>query len=121
MPSREVVENFVRMVESGKFVDAMETYYAPDATAQENNESPRVGLSALIANEHRVLAAFDRVEARCLEPPMIDGDNVAIHWEFVFRDKSGRILRLDELAQQRWRDEKIAAERFFYDSRQLRP
>jgi len=51
MPSREHVEAFVKMVEAGEFVEAMEAYYADDATMQENNEPPRIGLPALIAHE----------------------------------------------------------------------
>lgn len=121
MPSREVVTSFVRMVEQGKFIEAMEAFYAPEARARENNEPPRIGLPALIAHERGMLATFDRVEGCCLDPAIIDGDNVVIHWQFAFGHKSGAILRLDELAFQRWRDDKLIAERFFYDPRQLQP
>ena len=34
MPSREHVESFVKVVEAGDFVEAMEAYYADDATMQ---------------------------------------------------------------------------------------
>ena len=121
MPSREVVARFVEMVEAGKFVEAMEEFYSPEATARENNEPPRVGLPALLAHERKTLAAFGRAEARSLDPVIVDGDRVVIHWQFVFHESSGATVRLDELAYQTWRGDKLATEQFFYDPRQLRP
>ena len=120
MPSREQVEKFVTMVEAGNFVEAMEAFYAPDATAQENGEPPRVGLPALIAHERKTLAAFKQVKARCAGV-VIEGDTVVINWQFAFHHPSGAVLRLDELACQTWRGDKLTSERFFYDPRQLRP
>jgi predicted DNA-binding protein len=121
MPSRNQVEKFVRMVEGQKYIEAMEEFYAADATAQENNEPPRIGLSALLDNERKTLATFGRAEARCVAPIIIDGDRVVIQWEFSFKLPSGVKLRLEEVAMQTWKGEKLASERFFYDSRQLRP
>jgi hypothetical protein len=121
MPNRDQVEKFVRMVEAGQFLEAMEAFYAQDATAQENNEAPRVGLPALLDNERKTLATFGRAEARCLRPIIVDGDRVVIHWQFVFPLPNGGKARLEELALQTWRDDKMASERFFYDSRQVRP
>ena len=121
MPSREHVESFVKVVEAGEFVEAMEAYYADDATMQENNEPPRAGLPALIAHERKTLATAGRAQARCLTPPIIDGDTVVLHWEFVFPSSAGTKVRLEELAFQTWRGNKLASERFFYDSRQMRP
>jgi hypothetical protein len=121
MPSRDHVAAFVAMVERGEFVEAMEAYYAADATARENNEPPRVGLPALLAHERRTLATAGRAQARCLTPPIIDGDTVVLHWEFIFPAPGGATVRLEELVLQTWRGDKMAGERFFYDPRQLRP
>jgi len=121
MPKREHIEAFVRMVEAGEFVEAMEAYYADDATMQENDEPPRAGLPALIAHERKVLATAGRSQARCLTPPVIDGDTVVLHWEFVFPSPPGATARLEELAFQTWRGDKLVRERFFYDPRQMRP
>lgn len=56
MPSRERVEAFVALVEQDKFVEAMQEFYSDDATAQENDQPPRVGLQNLIAHERAALA-----------------------------------------------------------------
>jgi len=121
MPSREHIAEFVRMVEAGEFVEAMEAFYAADATAQENNEPPRIGLPALLAHERKTLATAGRAKARCLTPPVVDGDTVVLHWEFIFPSASGALVRFEELVLQTWRGDRLASERFFYDPRQLRP
>jgi len=121
MPSREHVEEFVRMVEAKQYLEAMEAFYAPDATAQENNEPPRIGLPALLDNERKTLASVGAADAQCMRPIVIDGDRVVIHWIFTFRLPSGAMIKLEEIALQTWRDDQLASERFFYDSRQMRP
>jgi len=121
MPAREHIAAFVKMVEAGQYIEAMEAFYAADCTAQENNGPPRVGLPALLAHERHTLATAGRARARCLTPPVIDGDTVVLHWEFVFPSPTGAALRLEELALQTWRGDKLASERFFYDPRQMRP
>jgi len=119
MPSAERIDGLIAQVEAGAFVEAIEAYYADDATMQENGAAPRVGRTALVDNERRVLAAFEKTRARCLQPVLVSGDHVVIHWLFEF-SANGKTVRLDELALQRWRGDRIAEERFFYDPVQLR-
>jgi ketosteroid isomerase-like protein len=120
MPSRDRIEGFIACVERGEFVQAIEAFYAADAGMQENQSEPRVGLEALVANERRVLAAFEKVQARCVRPVLAEGEHVVIHWLFEFATADGRSIRLEELAYQRWRGDRIAEERFYYDPVQLR-
>ena len=37
MPSRPTVEAFVKLVEAGDYVGAIEQFYAPDASTREND------------------------------------------------------------------------------------
>lgn len=120
MPSNETVNAFVAMIVEGRFVEAMERFCSPDYTAQENNDAPRVGLPAQLANERKVLATFKAVRGRLADAPLIDGDRVAIHWIFEFDHPSGTRLTLDEVELQTWRGDAITAARFYYDPRQLR-
>jgi hypothetical protein len=43
MPSRERVAALIEHVEQGKYVEALQEFYADDATMQENGNPPRVG------------------------------------------------------------------------------
>jgi len=120
MPSRERVLALVAMVEQGKYVEAIEEFYTPDATMQENNDSPRGGREVLVAGERKVLAAHKTVRTEPGSSFVLEGDRVVIHWHFVFVSKDGARFRMEELALQRWRGDRISEERFFYDPEQRR-
>jgi ketosteroid isomerase-like protein len=47
---------------------------------------------------------------------LVDGDMVVVNWVFDATDQNGVTRRLEELAIQRWRGDRIAEERFFYDT-----
>src|SRR5215472_15109344 len=98
MPDRFVVSAFVALVESGKYIEALQRFYHHDAVVWENQQQSRTGLDALIENEQRVLNTFTTVTGRAVTV-MVDGDQVCINWRFdFFRDALH--LTLDELAVQ---------------------
>ena len=54
-------------------------------------------------------------------PVFVNGDDVIIHWIFEFVRADGKIMRIEELAKQRWAGNKMAGERFYYDPAQMAP
>lgn len=120
MPTREAIEGLISLVEQGKFVEALENYYAEDATTFENLGEPRHGRETLIADERRVMAAFPTIRSRCVRPIFVDGDRAVIRWQFEFVPANGPARRMDELAYQLWNGDRIVEERFFYDPAQMR-
>jgi SnoaL-like protein len=118
MPSRQTVEAFVKLVEAGDYVGAIEQFYAPDASTRENTAEPVVGREALMAKE-RVMASFAKIEASRIGPSLIEGDTVSARWKFTFTGADGTVRTLEEIAWQSWRGEKLTEERFFYDPRQM--
>ena len=121
MPSRETVERFIARVESNAHVEAIEEFYAEDASMQENMDPPRTGRAALVANEQRALSMTASVASYCVRPAFVDGDHVVIRWIFEFTGHDGLVRRLEELAWQRWQGDRIVQEQFFYDPRQFEP
>jgi ketosteroid isomerase-like protein len=115
MPSRQTVQEFITLVEQGHYVEAIEQFYAPDASMQENSQPPRKGRDRLVAYERAVIAACSAMRTLPVESWLVDGDHVVIHWVFEFTRLSGKMMRIDELAHQRWEGDKIVEERFFYD------
>ena len=81
---------------------------------QENAAAPRVGRDLLVAHERGVLDRMSHVHSRAVSS-VLEGDSVAIHWIFELTDKSGKVHRIDEVALQQWRGDRIFRERFFYD------
>jgi ketosteroid isomerase-like protein len=114
MPSRARLDEFIAVVESGDHAGAIERYYTEDASMQENGAPPRVGRDLLVAHERAVLERTAQVTSKCVWS-IVEGDRVAIHWNFELTDKAGKVRRFDEVAVQEWRDDKIFCERFFYD------
>lgn len=119
MPAADTLTQFVELVEGGRFLEAIERFYAADATMQENEHPPRVGKQALLANERKVIGGTRRVTARCVRPWFVEGERVVVRWVFEFEGADGGVRRIDELALQRWRGEKIVEEKFFYDPAQM--
>jgi hypothetical protein len=118
MPRREQVLELIALVEDGRFIDAMERYYAADATMQENQQTPRRGLPQLLAHENLVLTNSKSVVTRSVDFFAIDGEQVAIHWVFEMTLRNGHRFVLDEMAWQRWHNGKVVEEKFFYDPAQ---
>jgi hypothetical protein len=119
MPTPATLEAFIATVESNDHVRAIEQYYAPDASMQENDSPPRRGRELLAANEAKVLARMRTVKSTCVRPVFTHGDLVVIRWIFEFEALDGKRTRIEELAYQRWDGERVVEEKFFYDPQQL--
>jgi ketosteroid isomerase-like protein len=115
MPTRERLNEFIAAVEAGDHAGAIERYYTEDASMQENANPPRVGRDLLVAHERGVLARMSHVYSEAMAS-VVEDDNVAIHWVFELTDKSGGVHRVDEVALQQWRGDRVFRERFFYDA-----
>jgi len=115
MPSRDLVQAFIKVVEAGEYVRAIETFYAVDASMRENLEAPRRSLATLVKHEQAMLKRVEQIKAHPVERLLIDGDRVVINWVFDIMGLDGTTRRMDELAIQRWRGDKIVEEQFYYD------
>ena len=120
MPSSNTIESFIQLVESGETLEAMVRYYAEHASMQENDTAPRVGKKALLQYEEAALASIASMKATCVRPVFIAGEFAVIRWVFEIQDKTGKTVRFEELAHQRWDGELLVEEKFFYDPAQFR-
>lgn len=121
MPDQAKLEEFIALVESNKHDEAIDRFYADDASMQENLTPPRLGKPALLERERFVMARLAEMQSRCVRPVFVSGDQVVIRWIFEFVAKDGTPLYRDELAYQRWQNDKIVEERFYYDPGQVKP
>jgi hypothetical protein len=121
MPTLETLDRFIARVEENAHAEAIEEFYHVDASMRENQEPPRVGRDALVANERRVLARAKSVVSKCMRPVVVNGNNVVIRWTFHFEWLDGTSTHMEEIAYQRWAEDRIAEETFFYDPAQRIP
>jgi hypothetical protein len=116
MPAIEKVRAFVEQVVSGDHVGAIRDWYTEDAWMQETPGGPRRhGIETLMAHEAKALARSDGVKTELMDPPLVDGDRVAIHWRFTFQRAGRADIVIEEVAWQTWRGDRICGEIFFYD------
>jgi ketosteroid isomerase-like protein len=116
MPTRERVQELIDAVVTGDHAAAIARFYTDDASMQENAAEPRRGLARLVERERKVTEQVVRIVSHRPDFVAIDGDRVAIHWVFEFTHQDGRVRIVDEIAMQIWDGDRIARERFFYDS-----
>jgi hypothetical protein len=111
----ERVKALISLVDQGKFLEAIQEFYAEDASMQENNEPPRIGLPALLEREKQFLKSIRGMHVHKADSFVVEGNRAAINWIFEITDGEGKRRRLDEVAYQLWQGDKITRERFYYD------
>jgi len=116
MPSRERLQAFIETVEAGEYVRAIEDFYAAGATMRENLAPPRKTRAALVAHERAALKKVESIRTRPAKRIAVDGDLVVINWVFDITALDGNTRILDELAIQRWHNDEIVEEQFYYDA-----
>lgn len=116
MPTTERVQSLVKLVEAGDIPGAMQEFYDKNVRMQDNNNPVTVGKNANIERENEFVGAVAEVHENRALRVIVDGDDVAIHWLFEFTNKDGARLRLDQMALQKWSEDKIVDERFIFDS-----
>jgi hypothetical protein len=119
MPTQKTLDDFVALVVSGKHDEALERFYTEDATMQDNLGEVRKGLDSLVARERAFMSRFTEIRTTCVKPVFVSRDFVVIHWIFEFVRAEGSVIRIEELAHQRWQGEKITEERFYFDPSQM--
>jgi hypothetical protein len=115
MPTQATLDKFIARVVEGAHTEAIEEFYTPDASMQENMSAPRQGRELLAAKERATMARVKSVKSTCVQPVFVNGNHVVIRWVFEFQWLDGKQTRIEELAYQRWEGEQIAQETFFYD------
>jgi hypothetical protein len=121
MPSLKTLERFILRVEQNAHAEAVEEFYTPNASIQENQSAPRTGRDSQIRRERGLLSKVQTLNSVCVHPIFVSGDRVVIRWQFRFQWLDGTVTEMEELAYQRWEGECIAEETFFYDPAQREP
>ncbi len=116
------VDEFVKLLASGKTLAAMERFYAEEINVFENRELARSGKRQCLEFERSQLAKQPRppqfkLGRRALRPSPLDteGGDVFLEYCVRFFDTEGHAMRIEEVAVQEWEQGKIVQERFYYD------
>jgi ketosteroid isomerase-like protein len=99
---------------SGKALEAFDRYYADDVVMQENSEEPRVGKEANRKAEVEFFSSLAAFNEGKLVSSAIDGDITFGEWYMDVTFNNGHRMKMAQVAVRRWKDGKIAHERFYY-------
>jgi hypothetical protein len=107
-------EEIKTLVLSGKAMEAFEKYYADNVVMQENENPVTLGKAA---NRERELEFFSKlVEFRGAKVKAVAyGDDVIIsEWFLDYTHSEWGTVTHDQVSVQRWQDDKVIHERFYY-------
>jgi ketosteroid isomerase-like protein len=100
---------------SGKIMDAFEKYYAEDVVMQENSEEPRRGKAANHKAEEEFMSSVEAFHGAKVVASAVNGDVTFSEWEMDITFKGGKRVNMSQVAVRKWKNGKIAHERFFYN------
>jgi ketosteroid isomerase-like protein len=99
---------------TGKALEAFEEYYADDVVMQENSDEPRVGKDANRTAEIEFFSSLAAFHDGKLLSSAVNGDITFGEWFMDITFKNGFRAQMSQVAVRRWKDGKIAHERFYY-------
>jgi hypothetical protein len=109
------------MVEINQHVEAVERFYKPNATLQDN-QSPEIRTKdKQIENEKNLLLGVKKMHSKCIRPYFVKDNYVVIKRYFRFDFKNDTFIDIEEIAYQEWNGEQIEKEQFFFDPKQFIP
>lgn len=113
---RERADALVEYIKTGRILDAMTEFYAPDAQMQENANPPVAGLAANIEREKQFLANVKDWKGFAVKALAVEGDVSFMESTIDFVAQNGSDVHMEQVSVARWRDGKIVHERFYYDT-----
>ncbi|HVW09899.1 MAG TPA: SnoaL-like domain-containing protein [Bryobacteraceae bacterium] len=99
---------------SGKALEAFEQYYADDVVMQENSDEPRVGKDVNRKAEVEFFSSLASFNEGKMLSSAVNGDVTFSEWFMDVTFKNGQSAKLAQVAVRRWKNGKIAHERFYY-------
>ncbi len=116
---RDRLRELIQYIKTGHIIEAMHEFYDKDVKMQENANPPTVGLAANIERENQFLSSVKEWKGSEVKAIAVDGDASFVEWVFDWVAVDGTPVHLEQVAVAKWRDGKIAYERFYYDPRVL--
>ncbi len=99
---------------TGKALDAFDELYAEDVVMQENNNEPFVGKTLNRDREVKFFSSIAELHELKLAASAVNGDVSFSEWVFDVTFQGGTRNKLEQVAVRRWKDGKVASERFYY-------
>jgi len=116
MSLEQKVQEFIRLFEAGRGLEALTRFCAPDVVMFENRELSRAGREQCLELEREALARLTGAPVmKALRYAVDESAGTAfIEWLIRVEPVGGDVHRLEEVAVQVWEDELLVSERHYY-------
>ena len=104
-----------KMILSGQVMDAFEKFYADDVVMQENLNPEIKGKEACRAHEVEFFSKVETFHGANLVGAAAAGDNAYSEWTYDVTFKGAPRITMTQIAARKWKNCKVAHERFYYD------
>jgi hypothetical protein len=105
-----------QQIQKGDVLTAFETFYADDVVMQENLDEPRAGKAANRNFEKQFVESVAEWHQMDLLSSAVNGDVSFSEWAYELTFKNGTRIKAAQAAVRRWKDGKVAHERFYHKS-----
>ena len=110
------VEDLQEYIKTGRIMEAMTEFYAPNVSMQENSDPPTVGLAFNIEREKQFMAQVKTWVGYEVRSVSVGKDCSAVESAVDFVNQQDQKIHMEQVAIERWRDGKIVSERFYYNT-----
>lgn len=112
----QAVQEFIRLFETGRGLEALEKFCAPDMVMFENRELTRAGREQCLEQEREALSRLSGPPSmKALRYAVDESSGTAfIEWLIRVQPADGDVHRLEEVAVQVWENELLVSERHYY-------
>lgn len=110
------VNSLIEYIKTGRILEAMTEFYAPDTQMQENANPPTKGLDANIEREKQFLAQVKVWKGFEVKALAVEGDVSFMESTIDFIAQNDQPVHMEQVTVSRWKNGKIVHERFYYDS-----
>ena len=108
--------HYLQLIRQGDMLAAIETYYDEDILQVENSFPMPKGKSYLYQHEEKNLSQVKELVIEVIHATYDEHQDLAMGtFDIQFVDQKGATKRLEEAFIQKWKDGKIAFQRFYYE------
>jgi hypothetical protein len=114
MSIHQQVQAVIDGILAGKLLDTFDRYYADNVVMSENRKDERIGKAANREYEQKFVGNVQEFHGAQVGRVLVDNENAAVEWTFDLTFKGGNRVKMQQVAVQTWKDEKIIREDFYH-------
>lgn len=113
---KSLVAELNEMILGGKILEAFDKFYAEEIVMQDNNYPVREGKATNRLYEEAFVNGLTEFRGARVENVLISDGIAVVEWWFDYTHKDYGVRNYKQVSVQRWKDDKIVEEKFYYNN-----